>query len=80
MERIIEQLIGIGGASPVFQNGGLIMSIPDAIAKVLNKHFAKGKNHNNDLDLGIDLCPDCGGKLEHNEGCNVCRHCGYSKC
>jgi len=80
VERIIEQLIGIGGASPVFQNGGLIMSIPDAIAKVLSKHFAKGKNRSSDPDLGIDLCPDCGGKLEHNEGCNVCRHCGYSKC
>jgi ribonucleoside-diphosphate reductase alpha chain len=80
MHRIIEQLIGIGGASPVFQNGGLIMSIPDAIAKVLNKHFGSGKNHISDPDLGVDLCPDCGSRLEHKEGCNVCRHCGYSKC
>jgi len=80
MDRIIEQLIGIGGASPIFQNGGLIMSIPDGIAKVLNKNFSKGKGRSSDPDLGVDLCPDCGSKLEHKEGCNVCRHCGYSKC
>lgn len=26
------------------------------------------------------ICPDCGGKLEHEGGCAVCRGCGYSKC
>lgn len=25
-------------------------------------------------------CPDCGGKLEYEGGCAVCRSCGYSKC
>jgi len=25
-------------------------------------------------------CPDCGGELEHEGGCVVCRTCGYSKC
>ncbi len=25
-------------------------------------------------------CPDCGGILEHEGGCHVCRACGYSKC
>ncbi|MBN1294129.1 MAG: vitamin B12-dependent ribonucleotide reductase [Candidatus Latescibacteria bacterium] len=26
------------------------------------------------------ICPDCGGVLEHTEGCIVCRICGFSKC
>lgn len=26
------------------------------------------------------VCPDCGGVLEHAEGCMVCRTCGFSKC
>jgi len=48
VDKIIEQLVGIGGSSPVnFPEGGLIMSIPDAIAKVLNKHFGDGKNFKN---------------------------------
>ncbi|NLG38132.1 MAG: vitamin B12-dependent ribonucleotide reductase [Clostridiales bacterium] len=25
-------------------------------------------------------CPECGGKLEYEGGCAVCRSCGYSKC
>jgi ribonucleoside-diphosphate reductase alpha chain len=25
-------------------------------------------------------CPDCGGTIEHTEGCLLCRDCGYSKC
>ncbi len=80
VDKIIDQLIGIGGASPVFQEGGLIMSIPDAIAKVLNKHFGDGKNLNSVRDLYFERCPDCGAKLEYDGGCVMCRSCGYSKC
>lgn len=25
-------------------------------------------------------CPDCGGSVEHADGCLVCRGCGYSEC
>jgi len=25
-------------------------------------------------------CPECGGTVEHSEGCMLCRNCGYSKC
>jgi ribonucleoside-diphosphate reductase alpha chain len=28
----------------------------------------------------VGVCPDCGGALRHQEGCVVCRACGYSKC
>ena len=37
-----------------------------------------------DDDLGAQLhgspCPECGGAMEHEGGCVVCRGCGYSKC
>jgi ribonucleoside-diphosphate reductase alpha chain len=81
VDKITEQLVGIGGSSPVFQEGGLIMSIPDAIAKVLNKHFGDGKNFKNSFkDEYLEICPDCGEKLDHESGCVICRACGYSKC
>ncbi|MGB2989767.1 MAG: vitamin B12-dependent ribonucleotide reductase [Candidatus Zixiibacteriota bacterium] len=80
VDKIIEQLYGIGGASQVFQEGGLIMSIPDAIAKVLNRHFGTNQNANQDRDLTYEFCPDCGGKLDHDSGCVVCSQCGFSKC
>lgn len=81
VDKIIEQLIEIGGSSPVFGNGELIKSIPDAIARVLKKHFSNGrKNSHKDIDISLEVCPDCGAKLEYREGCILCRECGYSKC
>ncbi|MBU1999193.1 MAG: vitamin B12-dependent ribonucleotide reductase [Candidatus Omnitrophota bacterium] len=28
----------------------------------------------------VGVCPDCGGTLRHEEGCQKCQACGYSKC
>jgi ribonucleoside-diphosphate reductase alpha chain len=41
VQKIIEQLEGIGGEQPIFQEGGLVLSIPDAISKVLEKRYGK---------------------------------------
>jgi ribonucleoside-diphosphate reductase alpha chain len=80
VEMVIEQLKGIGGASPVFGSGGLISSIPDAIAHVLHKQFGNGKKMEKEFDLAQEFCPDCHSRIEHEGGCLVCRSCGYSKC
>ncbi|MBQ2770429.1 MAG: vitamin B12-dependent ribonucleotide reductase [Clostridia bacterium] len=29
---------------------------------------------------GIHHCPECGGPVEHEGGCVICRSCGFSKC
>jgi ribonucleoside-diphosphate reductase alpha chain len=80
VEKVIEQLKGIGGSSPVFGNGGLISSIPDAIAHVLYNQFGNGEKLQKELDLTEEFCPDCGSRVEFESGCIVCRGCGYSKC
>jgi ribonucleoside-diphosphate reductase alpha chain len=28
----------------------------------------------------VGVCPDCGGALQHEEGCIKCHGCGFSKC
>ncbi len=28
----------------------------------------------------VHACPECGGKVEHEGGCVICRACGFSKC
>ncbi|MFH2037669.1 MAG: vitamin B12-dependent ribonucleotide reductase, partial [Candidatus Zixiibacteriota bacterium] len=78
--KVIKQLKGIGGASPVFGNGALISSIPDAIAHVLHTHFGNGSKILQEGDITDEFCPDCGSRIEHDSGCVVCRSCGYSKC
>lgn len=80
VEVIIEQLRGIGGDSPVYGAGGLIRSVPDAIAKVLHKHFGNGKALKVQADLSALNCPDCRGRLETESGCIVCPDCGFSRC
>lgn len=80
VDMVIKQLKGIGGSTPVFGNGALISSIPDAIAHVLHTHFGDGKEIKRDLDISSEFCPDCGGRIDHEAGCILCRSCGYSKC
>ena len=79
VSAIIEQLAGIGGESPLYQNGRLIKSIPDAISMVLKKHFGAGVDEGKATQYH-ESCPDCGTRLEHDSGCVTCRSCGFNKC
>ncbi|MCP4682584.1 MAG: vitamin B12-dependent ribonucleotide reductase [Desulfobacterales bacterium] len=83
VEKIVNQLQGIGGEHPVFQKGGLVLSIPDAIARILENRYMKGQSkkesgHKNSL-LG-ETCPECGQIISFEEGCMTCHFCGFTKC
>ena len=41
VKEIVDQLKGIGGEHPVFQKGDLVLSIPDAISRTLEKRYLK---------------------------------------
>ena len=82
VKDVVEQLDGIGGSSPVYSRGKLVMSIPDAIAVVLRRHFLnEEKSTGKTTDLDLERCPDCGSRaLAFETGCITCRSCGFSKC
>ncbi len=75
VEKIVNTLINITGAQPIWNEGRLIKSVPDAIAQVLKDHFLDKK-----IEKNYEECPECGGILEEVEGCAVCKNCGYSRC
>jgi ribonucleoside-diphosphate reductase alpha chain len=80
---IVSQIKGIGGEHPVFQKKGLLLSIPDAIAWVLEKNYLKDRpvhTGGNNILNGDRLCPDCGEALVFQEGCHNCQSCGYTLC
>ncbi len=80
VEHIVDQIKGIRGEHAVFQNGSLILSIPDAIGKVLEKRYLTGRRRGDGDPLTGNICPDCREKLIHEEGCLSCKGCGFTKC
>lgn len=50
IEEIIEQLKGIRGPDVSFSDGGVVFSLPDAVAKVLEKHIKRA-----DKQLSLNL-------------------------
>jgi ribonucleoside-diphosphate reductase alpha chain len=84
VDKIVDQLKGIGGEHPIFQNGGLVLSIPDAIARVLEKRYLTGENapmfRKTEYSLLGEKCPECGQVVSFEEGCMICHFCGFNKC
>ncbi len=93
---IIKHLKGISGPNPVWENGTLITSSPDAIAKAMERYLQR-REANGTLKAPVkvvqpafekdtnlieipDQCPDCGGEIAHEDGCIVCRSCGFTRC
>ncbi len=84
VDKVVDQLKGIGGENPIFQDGGLVLSIPDAIARVLERRYLSGenavKNHKTEYSLMGEKCPECGQTVSFEEGCMICHFCGFNKC
>lgn len=93
-KAIVEQLKGIRCPSTIRQKGLKVLSCPDAIGRLIEKVDKMNNRDNPNISiLDIDsvettatvsrgglLCPECSQPVEHEGGCMVCRHCGYSKC
>ena len=89
---ITKHLRGIRCPSPAIGQGGAVLSCPDAIGIVLENYLrwkktgeevtapVPLKEGRSALDNMIGACPECGGVIEHEGGCLVCRLCGFSKC
>ncbi|MFP4164241.1 MAG: vitamin B12-dependent ribonucleotide reductase [Chitinispirillaceae bacterium] len=84
---VVEQLRGIRCPIPTWHEGEMILSCGDAIGRVLEKAIndVHGKANAQISYTGLDMgfcpqCPECGGIMEHESGCAVCKSCGFSKC
>jgi ribonucleoside-diphosphate reductase alpha chain len=85
LDSIISQVQGIRCITCIADNKTHVLSCPDAIGKAIEFHI-KGSNKF-DLDyLGgpksVMICPEegCGGIMEPEGGCYICKNCGFSKC
>ena len=83
VSMLIDHLANIGGSTSVGFGENRVTSVPDAIAKSLKKHLSEnGSGLKVKVRVrGMDLCPTCGvAALAREEGCYVCKSCGYTKC
>ncbi|MBN1492647.1 MAG: vitamin B12-dependent ribonucleotide reductase [Candidatus Omnitrophica bacterium] len=84
-EAVIKQLAGISCHKHKGLGKSKISSCADAIGKAINIYL-EDKNADKKFDISsmdeliVGACPDCGGVVEHEGGCAVCKACGYSEC
>jgi len=80
VEKVIDQLRGIGGSNQTFSGGSKVFSIPDAIAQILNRHFGGKATPSMQDKSANEICPECSGGMIFDSGCFTCPICGYSNC
>jgi ribonucleoside-diphosphate reductase alpha chain len=89
IESIVKHLRGIRCPSIAWEQGHATLSCADAIASVLEKYIKKEEVASNSdkpsknpdmVKSWSGQCPDCGGALIYQEGCNICLACGFTKC
>ncbi|MCL4377101.1 MAG: TSCPD domain-containing protein, partial [Actinobacteria bacterium] len=85
IDSILKQVEGIRCITCIADNSTHVLSCPDAIGKAI-EFYVRGSNKF-DLNVAggpksIMICPEegCGGIMQPEGGCYVCRNCGYSKC
>jgi len=86
--EIVDQLKGIRCHVPYGMGPNATLSCADAIGKAIERRYIAGAGATVAapepqlalVGVAQGACPDCGGAVEHEGGCVVCRLCGYSKC
>jgi len=84
---VIKQLSRIGGGQPTGFGSAKILSLPDALARVLGEHIgevsqaiAAAARAPRPRQIG-DLCKECGqATVVYEEGCKKCLSCGFNEC
>jgi len=86
LEEVANQLSRIGGGQPTGFGPAKVLSLPDALARVLREHIRDDADQTRSEVTGAprrvgDLCRECGqATFIYEEGCKKCLSCGFNEC
>jgi ribonucleoside-diphosphate reductase alpha chain len=85
LEEVISQLAHIGGSQPMGFGAAKVLSLPDALARVIAEHIGLLKTESSvpvpSTKRVGDLCKECGqATFVYEEGCKKCLSCGFNEC
>lgn len=80
LEAISKQLIGISCHKQIGLGKQKILSCADAVAKAIKLCINPEDVNEIKETKQCGACPECGSSMEFEEGCAVCKSCGYSEC
>ncbi|HEY6009762.1 MAG TPA: TSCPD domain-containing protein, partial [Geobacteraceae bacterium] len=79
VESVIRNLRGISCHKPAGFGANRVLSCADALALAVQSHYSPTREVETPVSMA-GACPECGDAVEHEEGCLLCRSCGYSEC
>jgi ribonucleoside-diphosphate reductase alpha chain len=85
VEEVASQLSRIGGGQPTGFGAAKVLSLPDALARVLSEHVGERATVPPAAPQAArrvgDLCRECGqATFIYEEGCRKCLSCGFNEC
>ncbi len=83
VDAVLKQIKGIRCIGCVSDEGTVVLSCPEAIARALEtqvKGSARFSPKTGFRPRPFNICPVCSAVLKHSEGCMVCQQCGYNQC
>jgi len=85
IESVKKQVEGIRCITCIADTETHVLSCPDAMGKAIDFYLNGSNKFDLDITSGprsIMICPEegCGGIMEPEGGCYICRNCGFSKC
>lgn len=87
IDRVVDQLDGIGGNGHAGFGAAKVRSVPDGLARGIKRILSREETMEEEVIATtpskgtLDICPECGNNsLLREGGCEHCNSCGYSRC
>jgi len=81
--QVVKQLLGISCHQQMGFGENKILSCADAVAKAIQMHMQLSGEDMSLPQVAANrsgACPECGGVMQHEGGCEICQSCFYTHC